>query len=77
MVNVASMTTIPARSPRAGTSIDGKVLTVTNKIGGYVSSRVMIAGEDARVVAKQLLREKTPEAEGFNRRLFYPDAGLA
>jgi hypothetical protein len=58
-------------------SIDGKTVTVTNKSGGHVGSRKMAEGEDARVVAKQLLREKTPEAEGFNRRLDYPRAGLA
>ena len=37
----------------------------------------MLKGEDARVVAKQLLREKAPEGESFNRRLNYPNAGLA
>jgi hypothetical protein len=59
-------------------STDGKgVLTVTNKAGKYVGSRAMLEGEDARVVAKQLLREKVPESEGFNRRLSYPSAGLA
>jgi hypothetical protein len=58
-------------------SIDGKVLTVTDVKGKYVGSRTMRKGEDARVVAKQLLREKTPEAEGFNRVLHYPNAGLA
>jgi hypothetical protein len=58
-------------------SIDGKTVTVTDAKGGYVGSRVMLKGEDARVVAKQLLREKTPEAESFNRPLSYPSAGLA
>jgi hypothetical protein len=59
-------------------SIDDKVLTVTNATGKYVGSRVMLKGEDARVVAKQLLREKkAPESESFNRRLIYPNAGLA
>jgi hypothetical protein len=58
-------------------SIDGKVVTVTNANGKYVGSRTMRKGEDARVVAKALLREKTPEAESFNRRLSYPNAGLA
>jgi hypothetical protein len=59
-------------------SIDGsKVVTVTNKNGKYVGRRAMLEGEDARVVAKQLLREKTPESENFNRRLSYPNAGLA
>jgi hypothetical protein len=58
-------------------SIDGKVVTVTNASGKYVGSRTMLKGEDARVVAKALLREKTPESESFNRRLSYPNAGLA
>jgi hypothetical protein len=59
-------------------SIDGKVLTVTDTNGKYVGSRAMIAGEDARVVAKQLLREKkVPEGEDFNRRLDYPKLGIA
>jgi hypothetical protein len=57
-------------------SIDGKVVTVTNASGKYVGSRTMLKGEDARVVAKALLREKSPEAESFNRRLSYPNAGL-
>jgi hypothetical protein len=58
-------------------SVDASTVTVTGKSGGYIGSRVMLKGEDARVVAKQLLREKTPEAEGFNRQLSYPSAGLA
>ena len=59
-------------------SIDGKVLTVTDTNGKYVGSRAMIAGEDARVVAKQLLREKkVPEGEDFNRRPDYPKLGIA
>ena len=38
----------------------------------------MLEGEDARVVAKQLLREKTvPESESFNRPIRYPKLGLA
>jgi hypothetical protein len=38
----------------------------------------MLEGEDARVVAKQLLREKTvPESESFNRSIRYPKLGLA
>ena len=52
-------------------------MTVTDANGKYVGSRTMLEGEDARVVAKQLLREKSPEAESFNRRLSYPNAGLA
>jgi hypothetical protein len=58
-------------------SIEGKVVTVTDAKGRYVGSRALLKGEDARVVAKRLLREKTPEAESFNRRLNYPNAGLA
>jgi hypothetical protein len=58
-------------------SVDGKVVTVTNANGKYVGSRTMRKGEDARLAAKQLLREKTPESESFNRRLSYPSAGLA
>ena len=59
-------------------SIEDGVLTVTDANGKYVGSRAMIAGEDARVVAKQLLREKkVPEGEDFNRRLDYPKLGIA
>jgi hypothetical protein len=59
-------------------SVDGGTVTVTAATGKYVGSRVMLKGEDARVVAKQLLREKkAPESEAFNRRLIYPSAGLA
>jgi hypothetical protein len=58
-------------------SVEGKSVTVTDTRGEHVGSRTMLKGEDARVVAKQLLREKTPESESFNRRLFYPNAGLA
>jgi hypothetical protein len=58
-------------------SIDGGVLTVTDASGKYVGSRALLKGEDARLVAKQLLREKVPESESFNRRLSYPNAGLA
>ena len=57
-------------------SIDGKTVTVTDAKGRYLGSRAMLEGENARVVAKQLLREKVPEAESFNRRLSYPSAGL-
>jgi hypothetical protein len=57
-------------------SIEGNVVTVTDAKGRYVGSRAMLAGEDARVVAKQLLRGKTPESESFNRPLSYPSAGL-
>jgi hypothetical protein len=57
-------------------SIDGKVLTVTNASGKYVGSRPVLEGEDARVVARELLREKrTPE--DFQRRIDYPTLGLA
>ena len=58
-------------------SIDGKVLTVTDANGRYVGSRAMLEGEDARVVAKQLLRERRPRRARFNRPLSYPNAGLA
>ena len=59
-------------------STDGKVLTVTDATGRHVGSRAMLEGEDARVVAKQLLREKkAPESEDFNRRLSYPNMGMA
>jgi hypothetical protein len=58
-------------------SIDGKVLTVTDASGKYVGSHALLKGEDARVVAKKVLREKAPEGESFNRRLSYPNAGLA
>jgi hypothetical protein len=58
-------------------SIDGGVVTVTNARGKYVGSRALLKGEDARVVAKRLLREKVPEGESFNRRLDYPMRGWA
>jgi hypothetical protein len=58
-------------------SVDGRTVTVTAANGKYVGSRVMLKGEDARVVAKRLLREKTPEGESFNRRLDYPMRGWA
>jgi hypothetical protein len=58
-------------------SIDNKVVTVTGANGKYVGSRVMLAGEDARAVAKQLLREKNPEGEDFNRRIYYSASGVA
>jgi hypothetical protein len=44
--------------------------------GKYVGSRTMRKGEEARVVAKQLLREKKKPSD-FNRPLSYPNAGLA
>ena len=58
-------------------SIDGKVLTVTDANGRHVGSRAMLEGEDARVVAKRLLRGKKAPEEEFNRPLSYPNAGLA
>jgi hypothetical protein len=58
-------------------SIDDGVLTVTDTNGKYVGSRAMLEGEDARVVAKQLLRGKKAPEEEFNRRLSYPNMGLA
>ena len=57
-------------------SVDGRTVTVTGANGKYIASRVLTAGEDARVVAKQLLRENTPESDAFNRRLSYPGIGL-
>jgi hypothetical protein len=56
-------------------SIDNGTVTVTNVTGKYVGSHTLLKGEDARVVAKRLLREKTPEGEEFNRRLDYPLRG--
>jgi hypothetical protein len=58
-------------------SIEGKTVTVTDVKGRHIGSRTMQEGEDARMVAKRLLREKAPEDESFNRPLSYPDAGLA
>jgi hypothetical protein len=58
-------------------SIDGKTVTVTDAKGKYVGSRTLLKDENAKTVAKTLLREKSPEAEGFNRVLHYPNAGLA
>jgi hypothetical protein len=59
-------------------SIAGKVVTVTDAKGRYVGSRTMLEGEDARAVAKQLLREKAAGASDFNtRRIDYPASGLA
>jgi hypothetical protein len=46
-------------------SVEGKSVTVTDTRGKYVGSRTVVAGG------------KTPEAESFNRRLDYPNAGLA
>jgi hypothetical protein len=57
-------------------SVDDDRVTVTDTKGRYIGSRALLKGEDARVVAKQLLRAKTPESESFNRRLDYPNAGL-
>jgi hypothetical protein len=58
-------------------SVDGKVVTVTDATGRHVGSRAMREGEDPKAVAKRLLREKTPEAESFNRVLNYSNTGLA
>ena len=70
------MMTIPGEIAEGWFSIDGKVLTVTDANGKYVGSRAMLEGEDARVVAKQLLREKkAPESESFNRRLSLSECG--
>jgi hypothetical protein len=67
----------PGEIAEAWYSVDGRTVTVTAASGKYIGSRVMLKGEDARVVAKQLLREKVPESEAFSRRLSYPSAGLA
>jgi hypothetical protein len=57
---------------------DNRRVIVTDVKGRYIGSRTMVAGEDARMAAKRLLREKTPEAESFNNRvLYYPNTGLA
>jgi hypothetical protein len=59
-------------------SINDGVVTVTDVQGREIGGRAMLSGEDARVVAKQLLREKKqPESESFNRRLNYPKSGIA
>ena len=59
-------------------SINDGVVTVTDVQGREIGGRAMLSGEDARAVAKQLLREKKPpESENFNRPLSYPNAGLA
>jgi hypothetical protein len=58
-------------------SVDAGHVTVTDANGKYVGSRAMLEGEDARVVAKQLLRGKKAPEEEFNRPLSYPNAGLA
>ena len=58
-------------------SVDGKVLTVTDANGRHVGSRAMLDGENARVVAKLLLRGKKAPEEEFNRPLSYPNMGLA
>ena len=56
-------------------SVDGSTVTVTNASGGHVGSRAMREGEDAKTVAKRLLRAKQAPEEEFNRVLHYP--GLA
>jgi hypothetical protein len=58
-------------------SIDNGQVIVTNATGKYVGSHALLKGEDARMVAKRLLREKAPEGESFNRRLDYPMRGWA
>jgi len=58
-------------------SVDNGQVIVTNANGKLVGSHTLLKGEDARVAAKKLLREKSPEAESFNRVLHYPSAGLA
>jgi hypothetical protein len=58
-------------------SVDAGQVTVTDAHGRHVGSRAMLEGEDARVVAKLLLREKKAPEEEFNRPLSYPNMGLA
>jgi hypothetical protein len=55
---------------------DGQ-LTLTTENGKYIGSCTLPKDADARVVAKRLLREKTPESESFTRRLSYPNMGMA
>jgi hypothetical protein len=57
-------------------SVDGKVLTVTDTRGNYVGSRSLLKDEDAKTVAKRLLRDKQAPEEEFNRPLSYPNIGL-
>jgi hypothetical protein len=56
-------------------SVDNGQVIVTNSTGKFVGSQTLLKGEDAKAVAKRLLREKTPEE--FNRRLDYPLRGWA
>ena len=56
-------------------SVDDGQVIVTNSTGKFVGSQTLLKGEDAKAVAKRLLREKTPEE--FNRRLDYPLRGWA
>jgi hypothetical protein len=56
-------------------SVDAGTLTLTGTDGKHITSRAITAGEDPKTLAKQLLREKTPESESFNRPLSYPSAG--
>jgi hypothetical protein len=56
-------------------SVEDCHLTLTDREGQYITSRAMIAGEDPRALARALLREKQPG--DFNRRLDYPNPGIA
>ena len=58
-------------------SVDAGQVTVTDANGRHIGSRALLKDEDARVVAKKVLREKVPEGESFNRRLDYPMRGWA
>ena len=58
-------------------SVDDGQVIVTNSTGKFVGSCVLLKGENARLVAKRLLREKAPEGESFNRPLDYPMRGWA
>jgi hypothetical protein len=46
---------------------------VEDLAGDFVGGRTLQAGEDAAMVARQILREKHPR---FNRRLEYPNLGI-
>jgi hypothetical protein len=67
----------PGEISEAWFSVTDGQLTLTTENGKYIGSCTLPKDADARVVAKRLLREKTPESESFSRPLSYPNAGLA
>jgi hypothetical protein len=67
----------PGEISEAWFSVTDGQLTLTTEDGKYIGSCTLPKDADARVVAKRLLREKTPESESFSRRIDYPDMGLA